>query len=271
MAPFDELIPGEPVKVSASTFATWLQCPAAAEARLQGVYGPDTRPAFSGQLAHRIFARHLEDGTIDPGEFEQACRREIGASTLNAKLASLGMRPSELRSVIGEVGALYERFKRFPTEGFKGAEHAIEQEPGGDVTLIGSIDAVYDGEHGARLIDWKTGNLGDPVPQLHFYAMLWWLEHGEVPAEVAAISVRSGEQMTEVPSREQLEETVAGVAGMVEAVRRAWQTGGALERRGGPWCGYCPLLDGCEEGAAAVKAGPGRRSVEPSGAPGGSV
>ena len=35
-------------------------------------------------------------------------------------------------------------------------------------------------------------------------------------------------------------------------LRRAFDTGDDLERRAGPYCDWCPLLDGCDEGASAI-------------------
>jgi hypothetical protein len=39
---------------------------------------------------------------------------------------------------------------------------------------------------------------------------------------------------------------------MVDVLRTAFGSGNDLERRAGPHCRWCPLLDQCTEGAAAV-------------------
>ena len=169
--------PGDPVRISASTFVDYLRCPASADARLHRVFGPDTRASFSGGLAHRVFARHLGQGSIDPDGFHQACREEIGSSSLNMKMAGLGLgKPSMLAPLIDEVQALYQRFRSVPVEGFVGAEVELAAEPADGVSLVGKVDAVFGDDRGSRLVDWKTGELGEPLVQLQFYGLLWALQ-----------------------------------------------------------------------------------------------
>ncbi len=153
------------------------------------------------------------------------------------------------------MGALYERFRRFPMEGFSSAEVALEAEPVDGVRLLGTVDAVFEENGTARLVDWKTGGLGDALPQLLFYALLWALSRHEVPATVEAVSVRTGERLGQVPSSADLAETAAAVADLVNRVRRAWAGDGQIARHGGPWCRYCPLLAECSEGRSAAAVG----------------
>ncbi|MDH5371630.1 MAG: PD-(D/E)XK nuclease family protein [Acidimicrobiia bacterium] len=253
MIEFPPVQAGDDIRVSASSFVAYSECPERAAAHYRGIYGPDSRASFSGGLAHRLFARHLVEGEIEPAQFEQICREEIGSSNLNYKMAALGLKPSSLGRVIEEVGLLYERFKRLPSEGFEAAEVSFEVVPTPGVTLVGRVDAVFGGAEGSKLIDWKTGALGEVVLQLGFYAMLWALERGEPPGAVEAVSVATGERFMEVPSRGDIEETADRVAAMIDEMRAAWETGADLERRGGPWCRFCPVLEGCEEGSAAVR------------------
>lgn len=243
---------GDPIRISASTYLAWKRCPDSANARLQGRYAPDTKPAFLGSLAHRIFSRHLSAGPISTEEFVQACREEIGASTLNNKLSALQLRPSTLAGVIEEVRSLYERFVKLGDEGFEGTEVDLAHEPGGDVQLVGTVDAVYVEESGGhRLVDWKTGELGQPEDQLLFYALLWALGHDELPAYVEAVSVRTGERYRKVPGAGEIERVATEIAQLVDEIRGAWRDGVSLERHGGPWCVYCPILEECEEGKSA--------------------
>ncbi len=246
---FPQVVNGDVIRVSASTYGTYKKCPEQAGARLQGVYGPDTRPALLGSLAHRIFSRHLRTGPISRDDFAQVCREEIGGSTLNNKLGAIGNKPSALSALIEEARVLYERFVRLPEEGFEGSEHSIEAAPAEGVSLVGTVDAVYREELGGhRLVDWKTGDLGDPEDQLMFYSMLWSIENDELPAYVEAISVRTGERFRTVPSSADAQAVADEVGGLVDAIRQAWAAGTDLPRTGGPWCRHCPLLDDCDEG-----------------------
>lgn len=247
-----DVIPGDEIRVSASTYVAWKKCPESAGLRLQGIYGPDSRPAFLGSLAHRIFSRHLTAGPIDSEEFVQACREEIGGSNLNHKLAGLSLKPSALAGVIEEVRSLYERFVNFPGEGFDSSEVELDHSAEGDIRLVGTIDAVYREDLGGhRLVDWKTGEVGDAEDQLLFYSLLWSIDRGELPACVEAVSVKTGERYRTVPSSADVERVSSEVALMVNEIRRSWSEGTKLARRAGPWCLYCPVLDDCTEGKSA--------------------
>jgi hypothetical protein len=254
---FPETAPGEPLAVSATLFVTYRSCPQQALGRLQGQYPPDTIASFRGSLAHRLFARHLVRGPIADVDVPQACREEIGAADghLNMKLGPLDLnRPSRLAPVLAEVGDLYARFKRFPTDGFRSAEVTLDVDAGNGVVLRGRVDAIFDDDAGTPIIiDWKTGSwLDDVEPQLTFYAMVWAMEHGVLPARAEAVSVQTGERTGITPTTEDAEQTAREVADMVNVLREVFATGDDLERRAGPHCRWCPLLEECTEGAAAV-------------------
>jgi hypothetical protein len=247
-----EVVPGDEVRISATTYVAWKKCPESANVKLQGIYGPDTRPGFLGSLAHRIFSRHLTAGPIASDDFAQACREEIGGSNLNHKLAGLGLKPSALAGVIEEVRGLYERFVNFPGEGFESSEVELDHIGESGVRLVGTVDAVYREDLGGhRLVDWKTGEIGDAEDQLLFYSLLWALDRDELPARVEAVSVKTGERYCTVPSTADVERVSAEVVRLVDDVRKSWSEGIALERRGGPWCRYCPILEDCSEGRSA--------------------
>lgn len=253
MIDFPAVPHGEPLVVSATLFVTYAKCPDQALGRLRGVYPPESRASFKGGLAHRVFSRHLTSGAIGPQDFENVCRQEIGAA-MNPKLGALGLKPSQLSSVISEVGDLYERFKVLSSEGFRSSEVFVEVEPAAGLTLRGSIDAVFDDNDGVRLIDWKTGGLYEVEQQLGFYAMLWAMDKEELPSRVEAVSIGSGERITAVPRLDDVRSTAAEVATMVGVLRRVFAAGeDQLERVGGPWCQFCAQLDSCGEGAAAVR------------------
>ena len=245
-------VSGPDLSVSATTYVAFRQCPASAVARLQGMYGPESRASFKGTLAHRVFARHLEEGPINASDVADVCRQEIGKG-LNAKLNSVGLKPPELRLVIQEVGALYERFRTFSAAGFRSSEVYVDVDAGTGVTLRGRIDAVFESDDGGtRLIDWKTGQLGDADDQLAFYALAWTAHTGDVPSLIEALSVQTGERTAQVPSERTVRRTAEDVGGLVDTVRTLFAAQELGGRRAGPWCRWCPILSDCVEGSAAT-------------------
>jgi hypothetical protein len=253
-----EIVPslqGEDVRVSATSYLAYKQCPARADARYKGNFGKASRSSFVGSLAHQVFRRHLESGPIDEAGFEQACREEIGGSQrLNNSMRDLSMKPSDLNGVFEEVRALYQRFVWFPQEGFEGAEIVFDIAAAAGVELVGQIDAVYVADpDGHRLVDWKTGELGEAREQMGFYALLWMLDRKQLPVSIEAISVKTGERYSSVPVNGDVVKVAGEVSQMVDDLRSHWSSGADFERRGGPWCQYCPVLEGCSEGEATVR------------------
>lgn len=257
MIHFPDTAPGVPLSVSATLFVTYQSCPQQALGRLRGEYPPDTIATFRGSLAHRLFARHIVRGPIADDDVSSVCRQEIGAADghLNTKLGTLSLgRPSRLAPVLAEVADLYARFKRLPTEEIGSVEVSLEADLGNGVRLRGRVDAVSEGPDGdPTIIDWKTGSwLEGAGPQLAFYALLWAIANGALPAKAEAVSVRTGERVGIEPTVESVEATAREVGQMVDVLRSAFDTQRDVERRGGPQCRWCPLLASCSEGKTAV-------------------
>lgn len=249
---FTELVPGESFTVSATLYTAYLECPQRALGRLQGIYGKSTVDSFRGSLAHKIFAVHLDEGEIADDKFKDVCQAVVGTH-LKPSWNELGLDITEFRAVTRQVQDLYDRFKTLPFDGLREAEMPFEFDAGGGITVRGSMDAVFDSEEGVRIIDWKTGTyLTDREPQLAFYAMVWTLLNDEIPAAAEARSVATGETVHIEPTEDSVRATLADVGSMIEALRSAMATETDLERRAGPYCQWCPLLDDCSEGRSAV-------------------
>lgn len=250
--PFDDRLAGEPLNISATLFTVYAKCPQQALGRVQGIYGPPSVAAFKGNLAHKVFASHLEDGEIPESGFEQRCKEMVGRH-FGEQMASLHMTSSGFSDLVAQVAALYERFKMLSTDGFSVAETPFNFDIGNGLTLRGRIDAVYDDEDGKRIVDWKTGAfLGDAEPQLAFYAMAWTMLHDELPSATQASSLATGENLHISPTQESIAATIRSVGDMIDRLREAIQAGSELARVAGPYCQWCPLLDTCEEGSSAL-------------------
>lgn len=248
-----DLPSGSPLRISASGFVAYLSCPSLFGARLDGKYGAESVASFRGALAHAVFARHLEGGEIADHEFDNVCRRAIGGSVINYKMVNLGLGITGVRETIAEVGEMYQRFKKLPSDGFRSSELHLEVAFTDDVTLLGRIDAVYDDDGGVRLVDWKSGGLGEVAQQLNFYALLWWKDTDSVPETIEAFSVQSGEQYRAHPTIADVQATADQVADLVRTIRHSEDANEPLDRVPGMYCQYCPILSECSEGQAAAR------------------
>jgi hypothetical protein len=209
--------------------------------------------SFTGALLHRVIRRHLEDGPIEPETIPHICRVEIGQGRLSTKMNAVGLGSStRLEPVFRDIAEKYERFRRYPQEGFASAEQLIEVVPSEGVTLVGKIDAVFEDAGGVRLVDWKSGGLGSPRSQLGFYALLWTLNTGTPPAEIEVVSLGTGERHAEPVTEGWVAAVANDVSDLVSVIRRFWAEGASLPLTAGPWCGYCPLNHQCSEGQAAL-------------------
>ena len=256
MIVFPEMAPGDLLPVSATLYNLYRQCPDRALAYSEGHYGPPSPASFAGSLAHRLFARRLTEGPIPEGDFERTARREVGNDfRLNRDLGELTntgkMKMRDLDKVFAEVERMCQRFEFYPVEGFREAEISLDHHLPGEVKLRGRVDACFDDREGVRLVDWKTGGLGEARAQLRFYALVWTLERGEAPHRVEAVSLRTGEREGETPTAGALQETAEEVAELVNRLRTAGED--RLPRRPGPLCEYCPILDSCPEGRGAME------------------
>jgi hypothetical protein len=250
---FPAPIPGDPVRISATLLVTYRRCPGEAEGRLRGVFGDDSVASFTGALLHRVIRRHLEEGPIEPETIPHVCRVEIGQGRLSTKMNAVGLgSATRLEPVFRDIAEKYERFQRYPQEGFTVAEQLIEVEAAPDVTLVGKIDAVFEDDAGPRLVDWKSGGLGAPRSQLGFYALLWTLHTGVMPAEIEVVSLGTGERHSEPVTDEWMSSVANEVSELASVIRRYRVDGVALPLTAGPWCGYCPLNHQCSEGQAAL-------------------
>lgn len=250
MIAIPEMRAGRSIKVSATSYVAFLKCPAQAQARYdEKAYPAETQDSFRGALVHRLIARHMRLGPIE--DVEGAARAEIGEA-LNEKMVTLGInRPSLLAPLIAEANDLYRRFAKFPTDGFEEAETTVDHQLVDDVFLVGKIDGVFVEGQSKVLRDWKTGPLGKPFEQLLFYALVWLLARGEL-AKVEAISLQTGERASREPSIPDLQKVADRLGNMVSTIRTVWEEESAPVKIAGPWCEYCPISLGCEEGQQAL-------------------
>ncbi|NND12834.1 MAG: DUF2800 domain-containing protein [Acidimicrobiia bacterium] len=242
--------PGPPIAISASSFQKFLRCPDQGLSHFRGIYGQTSRDGWIGQLVHRLIARDLTEGPIE--DIELVARIEIGSTNLNFDLAAIG-RPSDIRRAIAEAVEVYVQFRHLPRPELSEIEVSIVHDAGGDVTLKGRMDGVQVTPDGVSIVDWKKGPIRPETRhQLTFYGLLWVLERQALPNDLQAISIQTGERASFPVSIADLERTVELVAGLVHDVRSALLVDRKLSREPGPWCRFCPILDGCGEGQETV-------------------
>ncbi len=95
--------------------------------------------------------------------------------------------------------------------------------------------------------------MGSAPDQLDFYALLWALQHRELPAAVEATSVASGERYRLEPKASDVTATADRVLAIINTLRSGFDDADMVPRRGGPGCRFCPWRAECAEGIAALR------------------
>ena len=83
--------------------------------------------------------------------------------------------------------------------------------------------------------------------------MAWEEVFGKRPDTLEAVSIRTGKKIIRSPTDGDVERVRRNVAAMVRELRVAMAHGRELPRTARPFCLWCPLLEDCAEGAAAVE------------------
>jgi hypothetical protein len=114
-----------------------------------------------------------------------------------------------------------------------------------DPPLIARIDLVINKE----LIDYKTGDQSqEHVDQLRFYAFVWWLRYGTLPAGLE-LRYASESVTVPLPSSKDLFATEQSIRSEVNAIARdlANSESGPVARPSETVCQYCPVRQLCNE------------------------
>jgi hypothetical protein len=124
---------------------------------------------------------------------------------------------------------------------------------GAALELRATFDARRGPPGGHRLLVVRPRPGPGDEPTARFVALSYALACGEVP-ETVAFGYRGS------LTRRAVGMGAEGLTGAVENVARiaSWLRGGGAPTQQGPWCGHCPVLEGCAEGQAAVE---GRRAA----------
>ena len=119
--------------------------------------------------------------------------------------------------------------------------------------IIDRLDVAPDGA--VRIVDYKTGRSpklqyeSSALFQMRFYALLLWLERGEIPKMLQVMYLGDGQVLRAEPRRQDLEATEAKVRALWDAIVLAASTGEFRPRPSAlcSWCAHqamCPQYDG---------------------------
>lgn len=114
-----------------------------------------------------------------------------------------------------------------------------------DPALTGRIDLVKESE----LIDYKTGDPShDHADQIRFYAFLWWLRYGELPAGLELRYAAESVSVT-LPNHQELIETERTIRCELDAIARDLANArvAPAARPSKSTCQYCPVRQLCNE------------------------
>lgn len=252
---FGERLGERQLYMSKHRIATVLACEANAMAPDEFAWSTATA---TGQVAHRAIQLLVTwRGLPTPLELvdEAIARLADGDSGLGQWLAGLSAgEESDLR------GSATERVTRF-VEGFPPldprwhpmAEARVQWPLDGPVILAGKVDLVIgrpDRDVSTKvIIDLKTGRKATRHrDDLRFYALVETLRTGVPPRKLASyyldVGVADAEDVTEGVLRAALRRTLDAIDVEIDL-----QTGAREpERRAGPTCRWCSLLDTCDTG-----------------------
>lgn len=258
---FGERLGDRQVYMSKHRIATVLACEANAMAPDEFAWNPATA---TGQVSHRAIQLLVTwRGVPTPLELvdEAIARLADGDSGLGQWLA--GLPPGEESDLRGSAT---ERVTRF-LEGFPPldprwhpmAEARVQWPLDGPVILAGKVDLVIgrpERDVSTKvIIDLKTGRKAPRHrDDLRFYALVETLRTGVPPRKLASyyldVGVADAEDVTEGVLRAALRRTLDAIDVEVDLLTGAREP----ERRAGPTCRWCPLIDGCDVGQAHLEA-----------------
>lgn len=252
---FGERLEGRQLYMSKHRIATLLACEANAMAPDEFAWSPATA---TGQVSHRAIQLLVNwRGVPTPVELvdEAIARLSDGDGSLGQWLAGLPAgEESDLRgSAVERVTRFIEGFPPLDARWHPMAEARVQWPLDGPVVLAGKVDLVIgrpDRDVSTKvIIDLKTGRKAPRHrDDLRFYALVETLRTGVPPRKLASyyldVGVADAEDVSEGVLRAALRRTLDAIDVEVDLVTGAREP----ERRAGPTCRWCPLLDGCDVG-----------------------
>ena len=124
------------------------------------------------------------------------------------------------------------------------------------LNLHGYIDRVDVSPNGlVRIVDYKTGKapaeryIGPYQFQIRFYALLWYLTHGDLPARLQLLFLKDRQVYTYTPAPADIDATSEEILAVWEQIAAQARSGYFPPRRSPlcNWCdyrAYCPLMEG---------------------------
>ncbi|MBN9643501.1 RecB family exonuclease [Corynebacterium mendelii] len=267
-----------PVRLSVTTANDFKQCPLKFRLRrIDGIQQPPTLPLVVGITVHRVLEVFLGKKPADR-DFRTIPR------LLEEALSHVRARP-EVDQFITDTGedtvreeCLARLRQYWRTENPAAltcrstTEMPITHDLAGGVPVTGFIDRVDDAGGKVRILDYKTGKLpkpryrGEALFQLRFYALVYWRITGTIASQLKLLYLKPGAagEITDTPTRQQLEDTERDIERLWAAITRAGATGEFVTRRG-PLCNWCFYKDThCPEFGHTPPAYPGWPGGQPS-------
>ena len=273
--------PTMPRGISHSGVSTWQQCPRRWWFnKIDRLPSPPSAASFKGVFVHRVaeFAE-VERTTLD--QLQELCKRLWdGDERILEERAKLALPTADEKRLKSEAWphCLAVRAEVERRGAAEAVEYVVKADLGG-VPFYGEIDRIESvpGD-GARdifgpldaneviVVDWKTGKAPDlesrfpktrveavqKLDQLVLYAAALKAQDGLSALSCDYVHTGTGQTVRVEPTEARTEQAIGRLVDVWAEVGHTIQRG-SVEPSPSPLCGWCPYLDRCPEGRAAVE------------------
>lgn len=255
-------VPAPPARLSPSGASTFEQCPRRWRHRyVDRLPDPPGEAALAGSFAHRVLELLMQRAPEHrtPEEAKRIARQEWPETEAQPDYLALDYDETKGRRFRWKAWQAIEGLWKLEdpaTVEVAATEQDIEAELAG-VPFRGIVDRIEREGDGLVVTDYKSGKAPSPrfrrsrLDQVLLYAAAVEADSGEMPVRARLLYLGQRPVGIDV-NRTEIDVVTEKLAATWAGIERACASDD-FEPRTGPLCGWCPYIDRCPEGAAAVE------------------